>query len=214
MVEWLEEWSKPRLYCESACFFWHQSVTGCDFLPNSCGFWMFSQPRPRKLGKIKVFASIWVVEALDPSRTLPADVTCHHCVDPVAVPSWWIQDGFHDYVIRGDQALRLMRPDVGMGWPQRRQRSGWEIQRFWPFFVWKSTGSYGKSHEIRCFGGVRATGDMAARQLCPVAMAPKWVCWQGWWVWPENHLLSLLLVYDISTVYMYLCIYIYIYICI
>lgn len=22
-------------------FFWHQSVTGCDFLPKSCGFWMF-----------------------------------------------------------------------------------------------------------------------------------------------------------------------------
>ena len=68
----------------------------------------------------------------------------------------------------------------------------------------------GNPHEIRCFGGSGRLGDMAARQLCPVAMAPKWVCWQGWWVWPENHLLSLLLVYDISTVYMYLCIYIHI----
>ena len=70
----------------------------------------------------------------------------------------------------------------------------------------------GNPHEIRCFGGSGRLCDMAARQLCPVAMAPKWVCWQGWWVWPENHLLSLLLVYDISTVYMYLCIYIYTYV--
>ena len=52
--------------------------------------------------------------------------------------------------------------DLMWGWDghsssMRRQRSGWEIQRFWPFWVWKSTESYGKSPWNPLFWGVRAT---------------------------------------------------------
>lgn len=68
--------------------------------------WML---RPRKQGKIKASDTTWVVETLDASRT-----------DRVIVKSWFLslygassyhsfslEDGFHDYVIRGDKADAL-----------------------------------------------------------------------------------------------------------